>query len=321
VSSGDDLIVKKALPEEDAQELYDKAPCGYVSTDPDGLIVRANETFLLWTGFTAEEIVGKRRLSTLLTAGGRIFHDTHYAPMLLMQNTAREIALDIVTASGSRLPVLLNATLDRGDDGEPRLVRIIMIDATERRQYERELLAAKDRAESLARTLERTLLPPSLPEIPGLDVAAAYLPAGEGGQVGGDFYDVFQIAEDDWVAVLGDVQGKGVDAAVITALARHTIRAATVRLPEPDETVHVLDEVIKREQTNRFCTVALVRLRRQGDSWRASLCLGGHHRPLLLEPGAEPTTIGNHGPIVGVLNNPTFTKSEHLLAPRIKIVL
>ena len=321
MKSVDDLPFNAAPPDEDAQLLYDRAPCGYVSTDPNGLIVRANETFLLWTGYSADEIVGRKRLSALLTAGGQIYHDTHYAPMLLLQNNAREIALDIVTAAGSHLPVLLNAALDRDEEGRPRRVRIVMIDATERRQYERELVLAKERAEELAHTLERTLLPPSLPDVPGLDLAAAYHPAGGGGQIGGDFYDVFQVAEDDWVAVIGDVRGKGVEAAIITTLARHTIRAATVRLPEPHEAIQVLDEVIRRGDTDRFCTVALLRLRREGDSWRLGLSLGGHHQPLLFEAGGPPVSIGEHGPVVGVFPDPTFTKTEHPLVPGSTVVL
>ena len=80
----------------------------------------------------------------------------------------------------------------------------------------------------LARTLQQTLIPPALPHDPGLDVAAVYRPAGDGDEIGGDFYDVFQIGVDDWVVAVGDVQGKGVDAAVVTALARYTIRAAAV---------------------------------------------------------------------------------------------
>lgn len=308
-------------PEEDPQALYDQAPCGYLSTDPDGLINRVNQTFLLWTGYEAEELVGKRRLSSLLTAGGRIYHDTHYAPMLLMQNTAREIAVDLVTASGSQIPVLLNAALDRDAEGRPRVVRIAMIDATERRKYERELVIAKERAEKLARTLERTLLPPSLPEVPGLDIAAVYRPAGSGGQIGGDFYDVFQVGPDEWIAVLGDVVGKGVDAAVVTALVRHTVRAATARFREPHEALELLDEVVRRESSDRFCTVVLLRLTRHDGTWHLSLALGGHEQPLLLEAGEPPRNIGEYGPILGVLPHAVFTKTELDIAPGATVVL
>ena len=134
---------------ETAEELYEEAPCGYLTTRPDGTIVRVNGTFLRWTGHTREALVG-RRFQDLLTGGGRIYHETHYAPLLRMQGRVREIALDIVRADGSRLPALVNATLKLDAAGEPRLVRTTVFDATDRQRYERELLAARDR-ERLAR--------------------------------------------------------------------------------------------------------------------------------------------------------------------------
>ncbi len=310
---GDEFSVPPAA--DDPQQLYDRAPCGYLSTTPNGVIVRVNQTFLTWTGYTPADLVGQRSLSSLLSGGGRIYHDTHYAPMLLMQDYVREIALEIVTADGSRIPVLLNATLDRNESGEPTLIRIVMLDATERRRYEAELLHAKRRAEELANTLQKTLLPPVLPEIPGLEVAAAYRPAGTGGHVGGDFYDIFQIAENDWWVVLGDVCGKGVEAAVVTSLARHTIRAVTVRMHEPDEALAVLDEVIRRHDTERFCTVVLIRLRRAEDTWNLTFSLGGHLPPLVLEPGSPPRQVGTLGSLVGLLPDPRFHATELTLKP------
>jgi PAS domain S-box-containing protein len=131
--------------EETAEELYEEAPCGYLTTRPDGTIVRVNGTFLRWTGHTREELVGRRRFQELLTAGGRIYHETHYAPLLRMQGKVREIALDIVRADGRRLPALVNATLKLDAAGEPQLVRTTVFDATDRQRYERELLAARDR--------------------------------------------------------------------------------------------------------------------------------------------------------------------------------
>ncbi|HYI19493.1 MAG TPA: SpoIIE family protein phosphatase [Solirubrobacteraceae bacterium] len=134
--------------EETAAELYEEAPCGYLSTTPDGTIVRANATFLRWTGYTSEELLGGRRFQDLLTGGGRIYHETHYAPMLRMQGRVREIALDIRRADGSRLPALINAALKTDDHGEPLLVRTTIFDATERQRYELELRAARDREQA-----------------------------------------------------------------------------------------------------------------------------------------------------------------------------
>jgi len=130
---------------ESAEDLYDNAPCGYLSTTPDGTIVRVNATFLRWTGYRREELVGARRLSDLLTAGGRIYHETHYAPLLRMQGSVREIALDLVCAGGDRLPVLLNSQLKLDAGGAPQLVRTTVFEARDRKRYEEELLAARNR--------------------------------------------------------------------------------------------------------------------------------------------------------------------------------
>jgi PAS domain S-box-containing protein len=136
-----------ALLEETAEDLYEHAPCGYFSTLPGGLVVKVNQTFLSWTGYGREDLVGRKRFQELLTAGGRIFHETHYAPLLRMQGAVREIAVDIVCADGRRLPALINSTLTRDAAGEPVGVRTTVFNATDRKEYERELLRERQRAE------------------------------------------------------------------------------------------------------------------------------------------------------------------------------
>ncbi|MDQ1384832.1 MAG: phosphoserine phosphatase RsbU/P, partial [Actinomycetota bacterium] len=144
-----------ALLDDDAEALYERAPCGYLSTTPDGTIVKVNATFLTWTGYARADLVGRRTFAELLTPGGRIYHETHYAPMLQMQGTARQIALDIVRADGQRLPALVNSVLERDATGRPVVVRTAIFDATDRREYERELLDAKMRAEESERAATR----------------------------------------------------------------------------------------------------------------------------------------------------------------------
>jgi sigma-B regulation protein RsbU (phosphoserine phosphatase) len=316
-----------ALVEDDPELLYDRAPCGYLSTTPDGQIVKANGTLQSWIGYTEAELVG-RAFTDLLTAGGRIYHETHYAPLLRMQGTVREIAVDLRCKDGSRLPVLLNAVLDRDVDGTARIVRVAVFDATERRAYERELLAAKERAErseaharSLARTLQQTLIPPLPPSIPGLDVAAAYRPAGDGSVVGGDFYDVFPVAGGDWMVLLGDVCGKGPEAAVVTALVRHTVRALAAGPSTPGQVLGHLNEMLVFHETDRFCTALLVRLSRHEDGWRATLCTGGHPPAVLLEGGAPPRFLEVHGPLIGAFENMRYSEHELDLRPGQALVL
>lgn len=320
--------VHEALLEDDPEQLYDRAPCGYLSTTPDGLIVKVNQTLLTWTGLEREDLVGRRTFSELLTVGGRIYHETHYAPQLRMAGAARAIALDMRTADGEVLPVLVNAVLEREPDGEPRVVRVVVFDATDRRAYERELLRAKERAEEsetrarrLAETLQQTLIPPLPPVVPGLDVAAAFRPAGLGAEVGGDFYDVFQVDVDDWVVALGDVCGKGVEAAVVTALVRYTVRAVSVQTPDPAEALERLDQVLLAHGSGRFCTAVVARLRRQRGTWTAMVSLGGHPRPLLLRRQASPEQVGRPGTVVGVFDGVDRVETEVRLEPGEGLVL
>ncbi len=133
--------------DEDAEDLYENAPCGYVSALPDGTILKVNQTFLTWTGHRREDLVGRKRFQDLLTAGGRIFHETHYAPLLRMQGEVREIAVEVICATGGRLPVLINSVLKRDGAGKPLLTRTTVFNATDRKEYERELLRARQRAE------------------------------------------------------------------------------------------------------------------------------------------------------------------------------
>ncbi|MGA8210571.1 MAG: SpoIIE family protein phosphatase [Nocardioidaceae bacterium] len=324
-----------ALLDDDPEQLYDRAPCGYLSTTPDGLIVKANATFADMSGYPSVELVGSRRFVDLLSPGGRIYHETHYAPMLSMQDRVREVAFDLVRSDGRRRPVLVNAVLERASDGSPRVVRVAVFDATQRREYEVELLAAKRRAElsehrarALARTLQSTLIPPSPPSLPGLDVTAAYRPAGDGEEVGGDFYDVFQITTGDWVVVIGDVCGKGAEAAVVTGLVRYTVRALSVQESRPSRVLAALNDLLLRQGAERFATVVLARLRHDGDAWSVTLSAGGHPLPLLLSrgdqgPGAATAVraVGVPGTLVGLLPRVTLTDHTERLAPGDLMVL
>jgi PAS domain S-box-containing protein len=145
---------KLDLPEESAQELYEDAPCGYLSLLPDGTIVRANRTFLAWTGYQAENLLSGTRLQDLLPLPAKVFYETHYAPLLRMQGFIREMAMELVCANKQVLPVLVNATEQRDASGSPVVIRTVIYDATERRRYERELLAARRRLEPLAAVVE-----------------------------------------------------------------------------------------------------------------------------------------------------------------------
>jgi PAS domain S-box-containing protein len=140
------MDIDQSLFEESGQELFDSAPCGYISTLPDGTIVKANQTFLNWTGYTRESLMG-RNFQELLPMPARIYYDTHIAPLLHMQGFVREVAIDLNRPERAALPVLLNFAQKQTPHGQSILTRITVFDATDRRQYERELLRARREAE------------------------------------------------------------------------------------------------------------------------------------------------------------------------------
>jgi sigma-B regulation protein RsbU (phosphoserine phosphatase) len=168
-----------SLLEDSTEDLYENAPCGYLSTLLDGQIAKINTSLLTWLGYTRDQVVGRRYFSDLLTVGGRLYHETHFAPLLAMQGEIGGVALELRAADGTRLPVLVNSTVRTSAAGDPLLIRTTIVDARDRRAYERELLRARQDAERererlqlLVTTLQRSLLPPALPAVPGLQVAA-----------------------------------------------------------------------------------------------------------------------------------------------------
>ena len=133
---------------------------------------------------------------------------------------------------------------------------------------------------AIAKTLQQSLLPPELPQIRGVETAAHFRPVGEGIEVGGDFYDLFSTGEREWFAVMGDVCGKGAEAASVTALARYTIRAAVPRHRSPAGILRWLNDAMLRQRAGRFVTIAIARLQLEPDGTvTATVACGGHPSP------------------------------------------
>ncbi len=136
----------------DFADLFENAPCGYLSIEAGGRIAAVNATFTAWTGHTSAQLVG-RKFQELLNIGGRIYYETHFAPLLRLQGAFNEVALDIVTADRGLLPVLVNAAERRDEAGDSRFVLITVFNATDRRRYERELLEERRAAEAASSAL------------------------------------------------------------------------------------------------------------------------------------------------------------------------
>ncbi|MEJ2855735.1 MULTISPECIES: SpoIIE family protein phosphatase [unclassified Saccharothrix] len=383
-----------ALLEDSAEELYETAPCGYLSTLMDGTIAKVNSTLLDWLGRTREEVVDRLRFADLLTVGGKLYHETHFAPLLRMQGRLGGIALELKTADGGRLPVLVSSTVKHGATGEPLLIRTTLFDARDRRTYEQELLrrrqeaeqaqaeaeqaqveaeqaraeaeqaraeaeqaraeaeqaraeaeqaqgqaeqaqALAERAQALAEraraeseadrarlqealaVLQRSLLPAALPAVPGLEAAAHYHTASPD-QVGGDFYDLFPVGGGRWGFFLGDVCGKGPQAAAVTSLIRYTLRAAVLHDADPVAMLTTLNTVLLEHYSPgdpRFCT-AVVGILEPGDGRCAvHLASGGHPPALVLRADGCDVLPTPGGTLVGVLPAPVFTPAVTTLGP------
>ncbi|MEO8265373.1 MAG: SpoIIE family protein phosphatase [Ilumatobacteraceae bacterium] len=307
--------------DEPIETTFDLAPVGLATTRPDGTIVRANRLFRQRTGWTPLS-AGADRIQELLTVGSRIYFETHLAPMLHKEGSADEIALEFVTAEGGRRHALINAVLDRDQDGTPQTIRWAIFAAESRREYECELLAAKSRAERsehdtrvLSEVVQQALIPAAPPRVAGLDIGTRYRPAGNGHEIGGDFYDVFQLAADEWVMTIGDVQGKGVEAAVITSLARYTIRTAAVEHERPSEVLKVLNTVLRLDETDRLCTAIVVRLQRTNAGWRIELACAGHAPALLRRRDGTISELGEPGQLLGIFNDVDLHDVEGELEP------
>lgn len=167
----------------------------------------------------------------------------------------------------------------------------------------------------IAHTLQSRLLPSSLPAPPGSRLAARYRAAGEFNEVGGDFYDAFQRAPDEWAVVIGDVSGKGPEAAALTAMARYTIRAAALNDWAPAHVLRRLNDTLLREEGTQFVTVALAYVARDGDRLRVRLVLGGHPPPLIVRAGGGAESAGEPGTLLGVRGDVRLTQTDLLLAP------
>jgi PAS domain S-box-containing protein len=159
----------------------------------------------------------------------------------------------------------------------------------------------------IARTLQEGLLPERLAEVPGLEVAVRYHSIADGGAVGGDFYDCFDMSPGRWLVAVGDVAGKGTAAAVLTGLARHTLRAIALRDDRPEDMLRFLNEALRRQSVEAaFCTIGCVRLDLTEGGFEACLASGGHPYPLLVRAGGRAEDVIVRGTLLGVEAEPVL---------------
>ena len=286
------MRVEQELLEESAEDLFENAPCGYLSTALDGTVLKVNRTFETLTGFERGELVGRRRFESLLAPGGRIYHETHYAPLLRMQGQVREIALEIVRADGSRLPVLVNSTVVTGPDEEPKLIRTTVFDASDRRRYEEELLRAQRQEREIAQRLQRSMLAGELPSSDEVEVAASYQPADNTLDVGGDWFDAFWLSRHRVGLVVGDVVGRGIEAAATMGQLRSATRALASTGQPPPRLLEALDAYAVRHRVGFLTTAVYMEL--DVDSHELRFACAGHLPPVIA-PASEAAHLAWEG--------------------------
>lgn len=186
-----------------------------------------------------------------------------------------------------------------------------------------EALGAADEAAMLSRTLQESLLPPRLPTVPGLDLAARYLRGGRGAEVLGDFYDVFHSPRGTWGVVVGDVAGKGPQAAKTTALARWTLRAAAVRSASPSTNLAALNTALTEwfSDDGQFLTAVYAALRPHPQGFTVRVSCGGHDPALVRRSDGTVEAVGRPGIILGCVQDAELSEQRTLLRPGDSLIM
>ena len=173
---------------------------------------------------------------------------------------------------------------------------------------------------TIARTLQRALLPPALPEIPGYALATLYRPAGRENWVGGDFYDAYAV-QGGWMVVVGDVAGRGAPAASLTAYSRHVLRTAAQLHPDPLDAIAFLNRQLHARPGPALCTLCAVLLEEHGSDAKATVVCAGHPLPFAVRGPGEPQPVGNFGTMLGAWEDADFPRTTtHLGAGELLVL-
>ena len=212
----------------------------------------------------------------------------------------------------SRQPLIDSSGLPAGS-------LVVLREVTQRvRDQERLEHVLKDRSR-VAAVLQASMVPPRLPVVPGTEMASRYEPAGDGGEIGGDFLDVFPLDEHTWGFVLGDVSGKGAEAAAVSAAARYTLRALAREDLGPSDTLRQVNtRLLAQTDIERHCTLVHGHLRPPagpGAGLDVTLSLAGHHPPLVLRASGEVEEVGRLGTTLALFDQPELHDTSTRLAP------
>ena len=219
-------------------------------------------------------------------------------PELLELGLAHQMVVPLWTRGRGLGAITFASGPDRPYDDEDLR---IAVDLARRAALALDNARAYETQREIAATLQRSLLPPALPDVGHFAVAATYKTPGDTVLVGGDFYDLFPLRGSGWGIAIGDVQGKGSAAASLTALARYTVRAGALTLRNPKQVLRTLNEAILREDADRFLTICLMTLSPVREGLRGRVCVAGHPLPFLVRATGEVEQIGRPGTLLGVV--------------------
>lgn len=192
---------------------------------------------------------------------------------------------------------------------------VVLRDVTERVRARNELQHVLAEQQRVATALQASMVPGRLPEVPGCELASAYHPAGDGSEVGGDFLDVFALGPGTWGFVLGDVSGKGAQAAAVSAAARYTIRALADPRHPPSRTLRAVNtRLVGATDPEQFCTAVYGQVEPHADGVRLTFCLAGHPLPVVVR-GGTTSEEGVPGTVLGLLDSPELHDTTVELAP------
>jgi PAS domain S-box-containing protein len=270
-------------------------------------------------------LLGLDRALVVGRAGARLL--PAIGSMMARHEPGTTLTAETVTGAGRDVALSLSGVQD-GTGRQTALV-VVLRDITDRKDNERRVADLLDEQTRLADALRQSLEPPALPAVPGLHLAARSVPAGRGGQVSGDFYDVHPCPGRTWAFVLGDVSGKGAQAAVVTSMTRYTVRTLSAQGLGPQDVLrHLNRALLATDDVERYCTVVYGQLEPIEDHGRTlvsgapayrgarvRLSLGGHPRPLVRRRGGHVEAVGTPGTALGLLPSVEVRQTVLDLAP------
>ena len=286
---------------------------GQVVVSAEGELLSFNRRFVDMWGFSPDVLARRSDEEALSRALEQVADPVGFiTPVRDVYANPRAIRDEVILRDG-RVFDRYGAPLVRG--GQHLGYAWYFRDVTDQKRAEHALAEAGERMAAVARTLQQSLLPPRLPDVPGVELAARYHPSGGGTDVGGDFYDVFRLEDGWWGVAIGDVCGKGPTAAAVTAFARYTLRAVAMQVASPASALARLNDAMLREApagTGLFVTVAHARLRSTSHGVAVTVACGGHPLPLLRRRDGTVETVGVLGTLIGVL--PEASVHDHASA-------